>query len=62
LGLTTVYDFAKLSGGRVQLSNLAKKGAQVVISIPLAFAEAATEPGLILLVDNWLLSRISHMF
>lgn len=52
LGLTTVYDFAKLSGGRVQLSNLAKKGAQVVISIPLAFAEAATEPGLILLVED----------
>ncbi len=52
LGLTMVYDFAKLSGGRVQLSNLETSGAQVMISIPLEVADMATEPGLILLVED----------
>lgn len=52
LGLTTVYDFAKLCGGRVKLDNPKFGGARVVVSIPFALAGTQVEPGLVLLVED----------
>ncbi len=51
LGLTMIYDFAQLSGGRVRIENTAK-GARVTLQLPLNFAGDEFEPGLILLVED----------
>lgn len=51
LGLAMVYDMTKLAGGRVRLSNT-EKGARVAVRLPLRLAETATEPGLVLLVED----------
>jgi len=51
LGLTTVFDFAKISGGRVDVKNHKDGGAIVSMRIP--YAEAVqVEPGLVLLVED----------
>lgn len=51
LGLTMIYDFAQLSGGRMHIANTAI-GARVTVLLPLRFAGARQEPGLILLVED----------
>jgi len=51
LGLTMVYDFTKQSGGRVHLENT-DTGAHVVMSLPLQDPPVASDPGLILLVED----------
>lgn len=51
LGLAMVYDTAKLSGGRVILSNT-PEGGEVTLRLPLRSAPAPTSPGLVLLVED----------
>ena len=51
LGLTMIYDFAQLSGGRLHIENTAK-GAQVTVRLPLRFSGAKGAPGLVLLVED----------
>ena len=52
LGLTMVYDFAKLCGGRVRLENLKAGGARVVVSVPRKEVPLGRPPGLVLLVED----------
>ncbi len=52
LGLTMVYDFAKMCGGRVWFGNAKAGGAYVVISVRLAQTPARRAPGLVLLVED----------
>jgi signal transduction histidine kinase/CheY-like chemotaxis protein len=52
LGLTMVYDFAQMSGGRVRINNRALNGAEVTIQLPLRFGTQAKEPGMVLLVED----------
>ncbi len=51
LGLSTVFDFAKVSGGNVKLGNTPQGGAKVALRIPYSVA-ADIEPGLVLLVED----------
>lgn len=51
LGLTTVFDFAKISGGRVDVKNHKNRGAIVSLRIPYIAAVPVT-PGLVLLVED----------
>ncbi|MEH6359275.1 MAG: PAS-domain containing protein [Amylibacter sp.] len=51
LGLTTVFDFAKISGGRVDVKNNKDGGAIVSMRIPY-IAAVPVEPGLVLLVED----------
>ncbi len=51
LGLSTVFDFAKVSGGHVKLENTSQGGAKVALRIPYSVA-ADIEPGLVLLVED----------
>jgi len=51
LGLTMIYDFAQLSGGRMQIANTST-GARVTVLLPLRFAGVRQEPGLVLLVED----------
>jgi len=51
LGLSTVFDFAKVSGGHVKLGNTTQGGAKVALRIPYRIA-ADIEPGLVLLVED----------
>ena len=51
LGLSMVYDMAKLAGGRVQLANTAT-GAQVTLRLPLRPAAPIATHGLVLLVED----------
>ncbi|GHE01707.1 PAS sensor protein [Defluviimonas sp. 20V17] len=57
LGLSMVYDQAKLAGGEVRLANRPEGGAHVTLRLPLrlagdAPATAAAAPGLVLLVED----------
>jgi signal transduction histidine kinase len=52
LGLTMVYDAAKLAGGQVRLENRATGGACVTLRLPLKPAEAEARPRLVLLVED----------
>jgi signal transduction histidine kinase len=52
LGLSMVYDMAKLAGGRVRLANGATGGARVTLQLPLKPARAETRPLLVLVVDD----------
>jgi signal transduction histidine kinase len=53
LGLSMVYDQAKLSGGTVKLANGPDGGAMVTLRLPLRRAEAAeTTPTMVLLVED----------
>ena len=62
LGLTMVYDMAKLSGGEVLLNNN-YGGARVVLRLPQRDPVELKNPGLILLVedDDALRDNIRHM-
>ena len=51
LGLTTVFDFAKISGGRVDVENHPESGAIVSLRIPY-IAATPVKPGLVLLVED----------
>ncbi|MFY0679263.1 MAG: PAS-domain containing protein [Thalassovita sp.] len=51
LGLSMVYDMAKLAGGRIRISNT-DKGARVVLRLPLRQAPPILKPGLVLLVED----------
>ncbi len=51
LGLTMIYDFAQLSGGRVRIAN-GKRGARVTVQLPLRPAQTVQKPGLVLLVED----------
>lgn len=52
LGLTMVYDFAQMSGGRVRIGNRPHQGAEVTIQLPLRFGTQTTDPGMVLLVED----------
>ncbi|MCO4826064.1 MAG: PAS-domain containing protein, partial [Amylibacter sp.] len=52
LGLTMVYDFAQMSGGRVRIKNQPTGGAEVTIQLPLRFGTKTTDPGMVLLVED----------
>ncbi len=52
LGLSMVYDHAKLSGGSVRLENRGTGGARVVLRLPLRRASKAPDPLLVLLVED----------
>ncbi len=52
LGLTMVYDFAQMSGGRVRIKNGDDTGAVVTIQLPLRFGTKPTTPGMVLLVED----------
>ena len=52
LGLSMVYDFAQLAGGRVRIGNRVAGGAEVTLLLPLIPALATTAPTMILLVDD----------
>ncbi len=51
LGLSTVFDFAKVSGGNVKLGNTMQAGAKVILRIPFS-AAADIQSGLVLLVED----------
>ncbi len=51
LGLSMAYNMTTLAGGRMKLANI-RGGARVSLRLPLRIAKAATEPGLILLVED----------
>ncbi len=51
LGLSMAYNMTTLAGGRMTLANT-RTGARVALRLPLRAADAATEPGLILLVED----------
>jgi signal transduction histidine kinase len=51
LGLTTVFDFAKMNGGMVDVKNHADGGAVVSLRIPY-IATVPIKPGLVLLVED----------
>lgn len=51
LGLTTVFDFAKMNGGRVILDNHPEGGAEVTLRIPYSKV-APIKTGLVLLVED----------
>lgn len=51
LGLTSAYDFAKTSGGRLQFSNRPGGGARVTLRIPY-LVPSLQEKGLVLLIDD----------
>ena len=51
LGLSMVYDSAKLAGGQVLLRNTGS-GARVTVRLPLRRAEPEAAPGLVLLVED----------
>jgi PAS domain S-box-containing protein len=51
LGLSTVFDYAKVNGGRVILDNHIDGGAEVTLRIPYKQA-AEMKPGLVLLVED----------
>lgn len=51
LGLAMVYDMVKLAGGEVKLANGAP-GARVTLRLPLRRAEALSQTGLVLLVED----------
>jgi len=52
LGLSMVYDQARLSGGSVRLSNRPEGGASVRLRLPLRQAGTLPEPKLVLLVED----------
>jgi PAS domain S-box-containing protein len=52
LGLSMVYDMAKLAGGQVQLANQPGSGARVTLRLPLKPAEADARPRLVMVVDD----------
>lgn len=51
LGLSMVYDQTQMAGGTVQLAN-GKRGAVVTLRLPLRPAAPATEPRLVLLIED----------
>jgi len=51
LGLSTAFDFAKTSGGRIRLSNPMDGGAMVTLYLPYQ-TPPVEEPGLVLLVED----------
>ena len=51
LGLTMVYDIAKMSGGDLQLRN-GYRGARVILRLPARRAMSQTAPGLALLIED----------
>ncbi|RFU14511.1 response regulator [Rhodobacteraceae bacterium W635] len=60
LGLSMVFDFAKLSGGNVTLENHRDGGARVTYRLPLRpVPEAAAKPLLVLLVEDMPDLRVS---
>jgi signal transduction histidine kinase len=52
LGLSMVYDMAKLAGGQVRLANEPGGGACVTLRLPLKPARAEAQPRLVLVVDD----------
>ncbi|MCU4651508.1 PAS-domain containing protein [Roseibacterium sp. SDUM158016] len=52
LGLSMVYDMAKLAGGHVRLENRPEGGAAVTLRLPLKPAAAEARPQLVLLVED----------
>jgi len=52
LGLSMVYDQARLSGGTVKLANRHEGGARVRLRLPLRPAERPADPRLVLLVED----------
>jgi PAS domain S-box-containing protein len=52
LGLTMVYDFAQLSGGRIRIANLQPTGAEVTVQLPLRFGASTAASGIVLLVED----------
>ncbi len=52
IGLSMVYDIAKLCGGYVRFGNGADGGAYVTLMLPYVAADHDTEPGLVLLVED----------
>ena len=52
LGLTMVYDFAQLSGGRVRIANKPTGGAEITVQLPLRFGSKTAAPGMVLLVED----------
>jgi signal transduction histidine kinase len=52
LGLSMVYDMAKLAGGQVRLANEPGGGARVTLRLPLKPARAEARPRLVLVVDD----------
>lgn len=52
LGLTMVYDFAQMSGGRVRIQNRPTGGAEVTIQLALRFGTQTADPGMVLLVED----------
>lgn len=52
LGLSMVYDFAQLAGGRVRIGNRASGGAEVTLMLPMRPVLATAAPTMILLVDD----------
>ena len=51
LGLSTTFDFAKLSGGRIHLGNHKDGGAEITLRLPYQ-TPPLNPPGLILLVED----------
>lgn len=51
LGLSMVYDMAKLAGGRLRVAN-GEKGARITLRLPLHPAPPPLKPGLVLLVED----------
>lgn len=52
LGLTMVYDFAQLSGGRVRINNRSEGGAKVTVQLPLRYGSLTSGLGMVLLVED----------
>ena len=51
LGLTMIYDFAQLSGGRIRIENT-NTGAKVTVQLPLKIVRGGVAPGMVLLVED----------
>ncbi|MCP5086802.1 MAG: response regulator [Rhodobacteraceae bacterium] len=52
LGLTMIYDFAQLSGGRIRISNIPDGGACVSVQLPLRITTGVVPSGMVLLVED----------
>ncbi|MCP5037195.1 MAG: PAS domain-containing protein [Rhodobacteraceae bacterium] len=52
LGLSMVFDQAKLAGGQVRLENSVQGGGKVTLRLPLRLADASPAPRLVLLVED----------
>ena len=52
LGLTMIYDFAQISGGRIRIGNKPNAGARVTVQLPLRTAVDEIKAGMVLLVED----------